>query len=381
MKDEGGTRIADNAPLPAARCQHPQYLDRYTQAPSAEPVAGDRFIRLLYGKLPRFAPGLLRALASAVMSRVLAYFVFYAPWIRGDARGFARANGIDLDDLPGDASLLKTRRDVFLRQIDYESRRPLPEDRQVAVSPADSKLSRGKLEKATSFSIKNRFFDLSELLGGSREKCELFLGGEYFIFRLAPPDYHWFHAPVAGIVEEVFLLDGLYYSVNPIALRSVGHVLSKNARQVMIIDSDAPGGSGLGRVALIAVAAQVIGGIAMSYRDPAYENPRAPRAGLFVKRGRPLGFFYPGSSTVVLLFQKGRVDPAPDLVQPGGGTLSHRDRELFGNATPEVALRVRDVIAYRKGALPKDEIPIGEGRRLVREGKIWRVQPLTRPSE
>ena len=45
-------------------------------------------------------------------------------------------------------------------------------------------------------------------------------GGALGIFRLAPQDYHRFHVPVDGVVGEPKLIEGQYYTVNPMAIRS-----------------------------------------------------------------------------------------------------------------------------------------------------------------
>ena len=47
-----------------------------------------------------------------------------------------------------------------------------------------------------------------------------FDGGALGIFRLAPQDYHRFHVPVDGVLGEPKLIEGQYYTVNPMAIRS-----------------------------------------------------------------------------------------------------------------------------------------------------------------
>ncbi len=324
-----------------------QYIDRLTQAVVSEPVAGDRFIRWLYEDAGRKWPGLRDALTGKWMTKLLAWLVFYAPFIKNDVAGFARANGIELGDVLGDPTRLKTRTQLFLRKIDYEKHRPMPEDEKIAVSCADAKLIAFDMRAGSSIYVKNRFFDLPEFLGRREKWVEKFDGGICLIFRLAPPDYHWFHTPTAGVVEDCYLLDGHYYSVNPRAIRSVSGVLSKNARQVVIIDSDEGSGAGLGCVAVIPVAAQVIGGIALSYCENYYDDPHSPQIGLRVKRGAPLGYFAPGSSTVAVLFEKDRVAVSPDIVKLNKrsdlATLYTAD--IFDKAIAEVGVRARQEVA------------------------------------
>ncbi len=373
--------IMDNSKKPArnpdaAIAPSGRSILRYSQTPESEPVSGDALLRLLYEDVHGRSPALVRFLARKSISRALAYLAFHAPWVRGDAEGFARANGIRLDHVLGDPKSLGTRAEVFLRKIDYEKFRPTPESDAAVVSAGDSKVACGDWEETEKLPVKNRFFDIDELLGGRTEWVEALRGGRFIIFRLAPPDYHWYHTPVAGKVIDFFALDGWYFSVNPRAVRAVPGLLSKNARQVAIIDTDVPGGTGVGLVAVVDVAAQVIGGLANAYSEKGYENPVPLRKGMTVKRGKPMGNFFPGSSTVVVLFQKSRVQFCPDLLQQQSRTdLSpNYDEERFGRRICEVALDVRDAVAYRTGTMPADRIPIGRGKVLVRDGEDWRLE-------
>ncbi len=323
-----------------------QYIDRRSGAVVSEPVAGDCFIRWLYEDIGRRKPGWLFALTGQFMTKLLAWFVFSAPFIKSNVNGFAKANGIALDDVLGDPAQFKTRTQLFLRKLDYEKHRPMPANEGVATSVGDAKLIAFDLREPNTLFIKNRFFDLPEFLGNNNKWVKKLEGGTCLVFRLAPPDYHWFHTPVAGIIEDQYLIDGHYYSVNPRSIRAVSAVLSKNARQVVIIDSDVDGGSGLGSVAVISVAAQVIGGIALSYCEHLYDDPVAPKPGMFVKRGLPLGYFAPGSSTVVVLFEKGRAEVSPDIVE-----LNRRENlstlytaNIFGRTVAEVGVRARQEV-------------------------------------
>jgi phosphatidylserine decarboxylase len=90
------------------------------------------------------------------------------------------------------------------------------------VSPADCRcVVFDKLEKATEIWIKGREFNMQGLLGPAfPEDAPKYEGGALGIFRLAPQDYHRFHVPVDGVVGEPKLIEGQYYTVNPMAIRS-----------------------------------------------------------------------------------------------------------------------------------------------------------------
>ncbi len=325
-----------------------EHVVRTTGEIAREPIMGDAWIRRLYDDLPRLSRGALLALTSRIVSRVLAYLAFDAPITRTDATGFARQNGIDLAEAIAPSGGFRTRRDVFLRKLDYERIRPMPAREDAAVCLADSKLVCGELGEGARLLVKNRWFDLESLVGNARIARE-FAGGAFAVFRLAPPDYHWFHAPASGLVRESYPLAGHYFSVNPRAIRALPHVLSDNARAVAVIDTDVNEGTGVGLVAVIPVAAQVIGKIVWAASEHGYDAPRTVAPGLFVRRGRPMGYFAPGSSTVVALFQPGRVLVDSDLT-----TLMARDdvptvytADVFGRRVAEVAVRVNEGFATR----------------------------------
>lgn len=325
---------------------HGEHVVRATGAVAREPIMGDAWIRRLYEDLPRVSRGALMALTSRLVSRTLAYLAFDAPFTRSDAAGFAAQNAIDLTEAIPPPGGFRTRRDVFLRQLEYERVRPMPGREDAAVCLADAKLICGELGEGTRLPVKNRWFDLETLAGNARVARD-FVGGTFAVFRLAPPDYHWFHAPVSGLVRESYPLAGRYFSVNPRAIRALPHVLSDNARAVAVIDTDIEGGTGLGLVAVIPVAAQVIGKIVWASSERGYDEPKAVAPGLFVRRGRPMGYFAPGSSTVVALFQPGRVLVDSDLT-----ALMARDdiptlytEDVFGRRIAEVAVRVNESFA------------------------------------
>jgi phosphatidylserine decarboxylase len=70
------------------------------------------------------------------------------------------------------------------------------------------------------------------------------------------------------------------------------------------------------------------------------------RTGLFLTRGQPKSLFRPGSSTDVLIFQRGRTRFADDLVanmfRPAASRFSHG----FGRSLLETDVHVRSLLAW-----------------------------------
>ena len=124
---------------------------------------------------------------------------------------------------------------------------------------------------------------------------------------------------------------------------------SKNRRTVTIIDSDVRGGTGVGLVALVEIAALVIGGIVQSYSERAYERPRHVQVGMFVRRGKPKSLYRPGSSTDVVVLQKGRAEFAGDLLANLRKTGAYsRFSHALGRPMVETEVNVRSLVAKRR---------------------------------
>ena len=123
-------------------------------------------------------------------------------------------------------------------------------------------------------------------------------------------------------------------------------LVAKNRRIVTIIDTDVPAGSQVGYVAMIEVVALMIGDIVQACSEERYDRPRAPQPGMFLTRGCPKSLFRPGSSTVVLLFESGRIRFAQDLIDNSlRRDVQSRFSGFFGRPLVETDVRVRSEIA------------------------------------
>ena len=334
---------------------HHQYLTRTNAAPLTEDLFGDRIVRLLYSHARENAPVLFRALTGKRVSKLLGWANFDSPLaasLLGNQRFLAR-NGVDLSECLDAPRNFRTPRDVFERKIRYWDCRPLPLEETVVVSPADSRVLIGSFDRASGVHVKEKFFHYDELLGVDRPRwLKTFFGGDFAVFRLTPDKYHYNHAPVSGRILDVYGLGDRYHSCNPAAVVEVVTPYSKNKRYVTVIDTDVPGGSQVGRVAMIEVVALMIGEIVQAYSDVRYDDPRPVEPGMFVRRGQPKSLYRPGSSTDVLLFEPGRVRFAPDLLRNLSDRRAHsRFTSAFGQPLTETDVAVRSAIAQ---AVPRE---------------------------
>lgn len=294
-----------------------QYIDRESGQVSAERLYGNGMIRFLYSDVCEHAPFLFRIATNARLSKWLGYLnyeTFIGEKILGNG-DFLKACGIDGGECLEDPRSLGTLKKIFERKIRYWDCRPMPTDPAVVVSPCDARMLCGSLSETSSFFIKGKFFDFEELIGRDKQTwISTFQDGEFALFRLTPEKYHYNHMPVSGKIIDFYQIAGSYHSCNPHAVLTVVTPYSKNKRVVTIVDTDVPGGTSIGRVAMIEVVALMIGGIVQCYSRKHYDDPAPVGTGIFVDKGLPKSLFMPGSSTVILLFEKNRIRFAGDIV-------------------------------------------------------------------
>ncbi|KAL8222709.1 hypothetical protein R6Q57_020108 [Mikania cordata] len=134
----------------------------------------------------------------------------------------------------------KTFNEFFIRELKPGARPVACAERDdVAICAADCRLMAfNTVEESLRFWIKGKKFSLRGLLGDI--PCsDTFIGGNLVIFRLAPQDYHRFHFPVSGKIEQIVDIPGCLYTVNPIAVNSkYCNVFTENKRAVSIISTE-----------------------------------------------------------------------------------------------------------------------------------------------
>jgi phosphatidylserine decarboxylase len=186
--------------------------------------------------------------------------------------------------------------DAFFTRELRAGARPLDPDDNRVLSPADGRLeSMGRIEKDATFLVKGQLYSVEELVGDPND-AERYVGGGGFVVYLSPRDYHRVHAPVSGTITTIRSMPGDYYPVNAIGMRYVPHLLVRNRRVAIAIETAA-----FGRVTVVMVAAMVVGRITVTGID-ARDVPFGTHAlDLHVERGGEIGQFHLGSTAVVLL--------------------------------------------------------------------------------
>lgn len=330
-----------------------QYIDRKTGKVMTERFFGDSLVRMIFNE-KREHPGLLtNAVTSSRMSAFLGFVNFESLLLQkfNPAKRFAGKAGIDMGECADPPESLNTPKKFFERKIRYWETRPMPENPGAVVSPADSRMLVGSFCETEKVYVKNKFFAYDALLGKDKTQwLSAFSKGDFAVFRLTPDKYHYNHTPVAGRVLDFYEIPGRYYPCNPSVIQAAPHPLSRNRRVVTILDTDTKGGTKVGLVAMVEVAALMIGGIRQAYSENQYDHPQQIRPGMFLQKGCPKSLYTPGSSTDVLLFQKNRVCFSFDIVKNmfTPGVVTRFGQNGFGRPVVETEVSVRSQIGLGK---------------------------------
>lgn len=276
------------------------YIDRMSKAQHIEKVYGSQLLKLLYGN----------SASSRHVGRKLASFVAKNKWVsqaygwwqkkrwtKRKIKPFIAKFEIDPAEFAMPLDSFTSFNDFFIRHLKKEAR-PLAGGQKVAIVPADGRyLFYANIATCPGFVIKGQKFNLSEFL------CSDSLAKEYeeasmVIARLCPSDYHRFHFPCDCLPAKAVPINGLLYSVNPLAIKQNIKIFSENKRTLTTLSTQH-----FGQVLYIEVGATNVGTIVQTY------TANQPYA-----KGAEKGFFSFGGSTLVLLFPKESIQFDPDLL-------------------------------------------------------------------
>lgn len=230
------------------------------------------------------------------------------PASREEIPGFVKFHNLNMNEVLLPMEEFKSFNEFFYRALKPGARPcSAPENPNIFVSPADCRsVVFNSIDSATSIWVKGREFSIKRLLGDAYVKdVPRYERGAFGIFRLAPQDYHRFHIPVDGVMGQPKLIEGEYYTVNPMAIRSALDVYGENVRVIVPIDTP-----NHGRVMVICVGAMMVGSTVITRKE-----------GEQVRRAEELGYFKFGGSTIVLLFEEGKMVFDDDLIDNSNSAL------------------------------------------------------------
>ncbi|ELR04183.1 hypothetical protein GMDG_06605 [Pseudogymnoascus destructans 20631-21] len=230
------------------------------------------------------------------------------PASKNEIPKFIAFHQLDMSEVLYPIEDFKNFNQFFYRELKPNARPcSAPDNPRIIVSPADCRsVVFNQMDTATKIWVKGREFSIKRLLGNAYpEDVERYTNGALGIFRLAPQDYHRFHIPVDGVMGTPKTIEGEYYTVNPMAIRSALDVYGENVRVVVPIDS-----VDHGRVMVICVGAMMVGSTVITRKK-----------GETVKRAEELGYFKFGGSTLLVLFEPSAMRFDDDLVDNSNGAL------------------------------------------------------------
>ncbi|MBL8913147.1 MAG: phosphatidylserine decarboxylase [Archangium sp.] len=234
---------------------------------------------------------------------------------------FARAYDVNLEEAEGTIADYPTFGSFFTRKL-KPGRRTIDMGQNVIASPVDAHVSQiGQIERGGCLQAKGISFPVDKLIGDARRALD-FEGGSFATLYLAPRDYHRFHSPLAGTITGYHYLPGEFWPVNQASVRTKDALFAINERLVTWLDTPA------GQCAYIAVGATCVARIHAAYdeiithENQPEKNHTYPRA-IPIEKGGEIGMFEMGS-TVILLFQKGRVTWEPTLQPESPVVLGQR---------------------------------------------------------
>ncbi|WP_421621617.1 archaetidylserine decarboxylase [Alkalilimnicola ehrlichii] len=269
--------------------------------------------------LDHLKAALLYPLPHHAISRMVHWAVrVETPWFKNLLiKAFIRVFKVDMSEaLEEDPTAYPTFNAFFTRALKPEAR-PLPDDPDAILSPADGTISQmGPIERDTIFQAKGHSFTTAELLGGDQALAEEFRDGWFATIYLSPRDYHRVHMPMTGTLRQMIHIPGRLFSVAPFTVRTVPKLFARNERVACIFDTDR------GPMAVVLVGAINVGSI-----ETVWAGEVAPRQSnqisfdqysggdrINLPTGKELGRFNMGSTVIVLHHHR--------LVKPEGRSSS-----------------------------------------------------------
>lgn len=244
----------------------------------------DSFVSFLYKTT--IGRVLLKTIMVTRADRLLVLFL-KSPLSKCIVPRFAERHGIEISR--GDLNSYKSYRDFFARYNHSTAIDFIPEH---LISPCDGWLSVYEINDSSLFIIKGKIYSTADIVQDT-EIANKYTGGTCLVIRLCASDYHHYCYIDDCFQGENHYIPGKVHSVQPAALES--HVVfAHNRRSWCVMDTD-----NFGSVIQAEIGAMVVGGIVN------------PNSNVRKSRGDEKGYFDLSGSTIVLMFEPGRIRLLP----------------------------------------------------------------------
>lgn len=248
---------------------------------------GDAALNFLYNN--RLGQFLLRNVVIKPTASKLFSLYERSRWSRRQISPFIEKHGIDMSPFK-QASEYRCFDDFFTRKKSIEISKAATD----LVSVADARLSAYIISDDLKLMVKHGLYALEDIMEGPIS--ESYSGGTCLLFRLAPSDYHRFIFFDDGFVLDEKDIPGVLHTVRDV---SAGHnIYCKNSRHITRIVTQH-----CGEVIYLEVGALCVGRITQTHSNGNH------------LRGEEKGFFSYGGSSIVLLFERNRIEVSEDIAE------------------------------------------------------------------
>lgn len=248
----------------------------------------DKLLSRMYGCLPGRC--LIKILVHPVFSKIGGAFLS-SPLSKPMIKRFVKKHSIDLTRYTTEN--FKSYNEFFTRKLKREKLN-INMQKDVFISPCDSKLSVSEIREKGVFHIKHTDYTVASLLK-NQQLADEFIGGTAFIFRLTVDDYHRYCYPDWCFKQESTKIKGILHTVNPVA-NDKYPIYKENAREYSILETE-----NFGKLLYMEVGALMVGKISNHHL-----------IGQFNK-GDEKGMFQFGGSTIILMTQRDAVKVDEDI--------------------------------------------------------------------
>lgn len=254
----------------------------------------DGMVKVLYTTV--LGRMILKSIHLFRLDRLIVCFL-KSRWSVPYLKWYMKHNGI----MPGEGESYRSFRAFFARKKKLAGIDAAPEH---LISPCDGWLSAYPVTQSSIFYIKGTYYRVEDFLKDNT-LAKNYEGGTCLVFRLCPYDYHHYIYIDNGYQGRNHFIPGTLHSVQPIAC-STYPVYTQNRRSWCLLTTE-----NFGPVVQAEIGALIVGRI-VNHR----ENAR-------VCKGMEKGRFDLAGSTIVLLFEPGRIRLLPGLKEKLSG-----DREV-----------------------------------------------------
>jgi len=270
--------------------------NRRTKEYEVENVAGGKFLNVLYGSVPGKVG--LELLVKRKLYSYISGKYCDSRISSGLIKKFVDSYDIDISECQDEVKSFKTFNEFFIRKMKSHMR-PFDNEPTRLLSPGDGRMYAWKdIDINRLVQVKGLSYSLKDLLRDD-DLASRYEGGVLAILRLCPLDYHRFHFIDGGICSKTVKIKGHYYSVNPVALKSISRLYCQNKREYSVFKSD-----NFGDVLYIEVGATSVGSIVQTYIPDRK-----------VSRGDEKGYFKFGGSTLIMVMEKDRVEIDDEILE------------------------------------------------------------------